>query len=294
MLARLTASPQGRGALALLLATAIWGTTFATMKLLAGQFTAMQIIALRFAIAVAVLLPLLPGTRRDEWRWGLALGALLFLAFALQIEGLMRTSSNRNAFITALNVLVVPLIGLALGQRPGLMLWLACGLAAVGARLLFESGGDWSGGDTLTLVSALFYAVYIHGLSAVQRRVLLRPLHLAGVQGIAMLAGAIAAAQFTGQPLAWGAVRDLALPGWLALIHLGLAASIACVALQAWGQRHVGPTPSAVIYGLEPVFAALTALALLGERLAAAGVAGGALMVAAVMLSQAGGTARKR
>lgn len=279
-----------RGVLALLAVTAIWGTTFPTMKLLGAEFSAMQIIALRFGIAVAVLLPLLPGTRRAEWRWGLALGVLLFFAFALQIEGLMRTSSNRNAFITGLNVLLVPVIGLALGQRAGPRLWLACLLALLGTRLLFWEGGGWSLGDTLTLASTLFYAAYIHVLGAAQRQggAPLRALHLAAVQGVAMLAGALAAAQFGSEPIDLADLRAAPAATWLALLHLGLAASIGSVALQAWGQRHVPPTPSAIIFGLEPVFAALTALALLGERLAAAGIGGGALIVAAVVLSQLG------
>jgi len=279
---------QSRGVVALLAATAIWGTTFATMKLLAGQFSAMQIIALRFGIAVAVLLPLLPGTRRTEWRWGLALGVLLFMAFGLQIEGLVRTSANRNAFVAALNVLIVPLIGLALGQRPRAMLWLACGLALVGMRLLFDGEGDWNLGDSLTLASAFVYAVYIHLLSAVYHRAELPPraFHLAAVQGVVMLAGAWLWAEVAGPPVEWSVLLELRAPDWFALLYLGILASIVCVALQAWGQRHVPATPSALIYGLEPVFASATALVLLGERLGGMNLLGGALVVASVVLSQ--------
>src|SRR6218665_2913096 len=119
--------PERFGLLALLVVTVVWGTTFPAMKLLSQWLDALQIIWLRFAIALAVLGPLWRGLFRPERGrgcalgllpffavWGCALGLLLFLAFWLQIEGLARTSSNRNAFVTGLNVLVVPLIAMAL------------------------------------------------------------------------------------------------------------------------------------------------------------------------------------
>lgn len=81
------------GLMALLVVTLVWGTTFPAMKLLSAQLDALQIIWGRFAIALLVLAPLWWGMRRSERRWGLLLGALLFLAFWLQIEGLARTSS---------------------------------------------------------------------------------------------------------------------------------------------------------------------------------------------------------
>ncbi|MFX8223178.1 EamA family transporter, partial [Acinetobacter baumannii] len=90
---------------------------------------------------------------------------LLFLAFWLQIEGLARTSSNRNAFVTGLNVLVVPLIAmLALGRRYGWQLWAACAMAFAGMALMFHENEPWNLGDTLTLASTVFYALYILAL----------------------------------------------------------------------------------------------------------------------------------
>src|SRR6218665_3482533 len=116
--------PERFGLLALLVVTVVWGTTFPAMKLLSQWLDALQIIWLRFAIALAVLVPLWRGMLRHERRWGGALGLLLFLAFWLQIGGLARTSSNRNAFVTGLNVLVVPLNAMALwGRRYGWRLW---------------------------------------------------------------------------------------------------------------------------------------------------------------------------
>src|SRR6218665_2464100 len=122
--------PERFGLLALLVVTVVWGTTFPAMKLLSQWLHALQIIWVRFAIALAGLVPLWRGVVCPAGRWGGALGLLLFLAFWLQIEGLARTSSNRNAFVTGLNVLVVPLIAMALwGRRYGWRLWAACAVA---------------------------------------------------------------------------------------------------------------------------------------------------------------------
>ena len=89
------------GLAALLTVTVVWGTTFPAMKQLSTDLSALQIIWLRFGLAALVLLPLWRGIRRSEWRWGLGLGVLNFLAFWLQIEGLALTTSNRNAIRSA-------------------------------------------------------------------------------------------------------------------------------------------------------------------------------------------------
>jgi hypothetical protein len=184
------------GLMALLVVTLVWGTTFPAMKLLSAQLDALQIIWGRFAIALLVLAPLWWGMRRSERRWGLLLGALLFLAFWLQIEGLARTSSNRNAFVTGLNVLVVPIIAMAaLGRRYGWRLWAACALACAGMALMFHENEPWNLGDSLTLASTVFYAIYILTLEESARRTPLQPLRatrMAAAQASVMLAASTA------------------------------------------------------------------------------------------------------
>jgi drug/metabolite transporter (DMT)-like permease len=90
-----------------------------------------------------------------------------------------------------------------------------------------------------------------------------------------------------GEGMAWlGALAHLGGSAWMALLYLGLLASVVVVTLQAWGQQRVDAMRSAIIFGLEPVFAALTAWALLGERLGWAGLSGASLVVAALVFSQ--------
>jgi len=283
--------PERFGLLALLVVTVVWGTTFPAMKLLSVQLDALQIIWLRFAIALVVLGPLWWGMRRNERLWGCALGLLLFLAFWLQIEGLARTSSNRNAFVTGLNVLVVPLIAmLALGRRYGWRLWAACALACAGMALMFHENEPWNLGDTLTLASTVFYAVYILALEECTRRNQAAPLRatrMAAAQAAVMCLAATLLLLTRDSGMSWMRSMDaLDSPAWAALLYLGLLASVVVVTLQAWGQQRVDAMRSAIIFGLEPVFAALTAWFLLGESLGWAGLAGASLVIAALVFSQ--------
>ena len=283
--------PERFGLLALLVVTMVWGTTFPAMKLLSAQLDALQIIWLRFAIALLVLGPLWWGMRRHERLWGCALGLLLFLAFWLQIEGLARTSSNRNAFVTGLNVLVVPIIAmLALGRRYGWRLWAACAMACAGMALMFHENEPWNLGDTLTLASTVFYAIYILALEECARRNLASPLRatrMAAAQASMMCLAATLLLLGRGDGMAWmEKLATLNASAWTALIYLGLLASVVVVTLQAWGQQRVDAMRSAIIFGLEPVFAALTAWGLLGERLGWAGLTGACLVVTALIFSQ--------
>lgn len=279
------------GLLALLLVTLVWGTTFPAMKLLSGQLDALQIIWLRFAIALLVLGPLWWGMQRGERLWGSLLGALLFVAFWLQIEGLGLTSSNRNAFVTGLNVLVVPLLAMAvLGRRYGWRLWAACAMALVGMVVMFHEDAPWNLGDTLTLASTLFYAIYILTLEECARRTRAQPLRatrMAAAQAGVMCAASGALLLLRPGGMDWTAqLVQLGAPAWMALVYLGVLASVLVVTLQAWGQQRVDAMRSAIVFGLEPVFAALTAWALLGERMGWLAIGGAALVVAALVFSQ--------
>ncbi|KAB7619463.1 DMT family transporter [Verminephrobacter eiseniae] len=283
--------PERFGLLALLVVTVIWGTTFPAMKLLSQWLDALQIIWLRFAIALAVLAPLWRGMLRHERRWGCALGLLLFLAFWLQIEGLARTSSNRNAFVTGLNVLVVPLIAMALwGRRYGWRLWAACAVACAGMALMFHENEPWNLGDTLTLASTVLYALYILALEECASRNGAQPARasrMAAAQATVIALAATLLLLARGGGMGWlASLARLPPDAWIALSYLGLLASVLVVTLQAWGQQRVDAMRSAIVFGLEPVFAALTAWVLLGEQLGWAGCSGAALIVGALVFSQ--------
>lgn len=280
------------GLLALLTVTVVWGSTFPSMKLLTEHLSALHIIWLRFGMAAVVLLPMWWGIRRAEWRWGMLLGVLNFAAFWLQIEGLALTSSNRNAFITGLNVLIVPVIAwLVLRRQMGWPIWVACGLAVLGMSLMFFEDAPWNWGDTLTLLSAAVYAVYILVMEAAalrNRAAPLRATRMAVALATSMLACTTLALLVQDGGMTGLAEHAQALNAqqWLAMTYLGLVASALVIVLQAWGQQRVDAMRSAIVFGLEPVFAALTAWWLIDERMGMVALAGAALIVAALIFSQ--------
>ena len=280
------------GLAALLAVTVVWGTTFPAMKQLTSDLTALQIIWVRFGLAALVLLPLWRGIRRTELHWGAALGVLNFVAFWLQIEGLHHTSSNRNAFLTGMNVLIVPLIAwLALRRRMGWQVWAACALAVGGMCLMFFEDAPWNWGDTLTLCSAAVYAIYILVMEAAALRNQAHPLRatrMAAALTASMLVCTTVAIAVQPQAAAQFYATALQLPSaaWWSLLYLGLIASALVVVLQAWGQKHVDAMRSAIVFGLEPVCAALTAWWLIDERMGPIAMGGAAVIVGALIFSQ--------
>lgn len=284
------------GLAALLLVTVVWGTTFPAMKAMTGDLRAAEIIALRFAVATVVLWPFLRGLRRTELRWGAWMGLLMFVATALQVSGLALTSSNRNAFITGLNVVLVPILASALGQRLGWPVLAGAVLSVLGMSAMFYEAAPWGLGDTLTLCSAFCYAIYVLAFEQCSRATAsaglpCRPERLAAVQSLLVLGlGAAAIVLRSADGLASLPQRAQA-HGW-PLLYLGLVASAGMVWLQAWGQARVRAVEAALMFSLEPVFAAITAVFYIHEVLSGRAAMGAAIIVLGVMASQWPGRTR--
>lgn len=274
------------GLAALLLVTLVWGTTFPAQKALSTDLTALEIILLRFVVSSLVMLPLLRGLSRPELRWGAAVGSVLFCAFYLQVAGLALTSSNRNAFVTGLNVLFVPMLAYLLGQRMARRVLLGAALAVLGLGGLFYEQAPWSWGDTLTLVSAFVYAIFVLLFEfSAKAKTRPRPERLAAVQSLTMLVLSALVLAFVG-PKSWDALWLRAQPHMATLLYLGVVAGAVIFWLQAWGQHRVRAVEAAIIYGLEPVFAAVAAVWWIDETLQGRALIGGLLIVVGVVISQ--------
>ncbi|MYM23662.1 EamA family transporter [Duganella sp. FT135W] len=286
-----------RGVAALLLVTLVWGTTFPAMKDMTGYLSASWIVLCRFALASALLLPFLWRVRWRDLRWGILAGVVLFLCYVFQIEGLALTSSNRNAFITGLNVLVPPLIGVALGAKLERRILAALLLSLAGLfALCWEGSFNWGRGDTLALLCALFFGIYVKLMETTTRKVE----KLMALTASQILTVAVCAALWlliTEVPLGW-AERAQDLPDYIAyvskglqmysvnLIYLGVIATAAIISLQTWGQSHSSANEAAVIYAFEPGCAAIFAYFWLGETLAWNGLLGAALLISGMIVSQ--------
>ena len=271
--------------LLLLLVTVVWGLTFPVLKVATGQLSGVEITALRFLIAAACMGPFLRGIPALTWRDGLLLGVLALTSMVAQAYGLQFISANRSAFLTSLNVLMVPLIGLALGTRPAWVVFFAAALACVGVGLMsFDvQGALWA--DLATLAAALAYALYTILMSARAKAHAPAQLATAQIACMALLGACWMLADS-------GAQRLLVLPGlvnaevWWGLLYLGAVASAATFFLQALAQSHVSAEQAAIIYAMEPVFAAAFGWWYINEQMTPLALLGGALVIAAVIVSQ--------
>ncbi|WP_293909352.1 DMT family transporter [Deinococcus sp.] len=275
----------------LILVTCIWGSTFAVVKTLGESLAPQSLIAWRFLIGTVALLPLLAWRRptrsassrppRSLLRDSLTMGGWLIVGYGTQTIALQTTSANRAAFITALSVVLVPLWQTLVARRAlGGFLWAAVALAVAGLALLSWEGGPLVIGDAWALGCAVSYAGFILALDRTTRWHAALPFTLLQLLSVAALAWLWA--------LLSGASLRPPASTWSGLIYLGLAATALTTLMQTLGQRWVSAAQASIIYALEPVSATLFSFLLIGEQVGLRGLIGGALVVAATVLSQKG------
>ncbi len=277
------------GSLLLLLVTVIWGSTFAVVKGATDALHPAVLIGWRFTLGTLALLPLLALPRREAPDAGvprrslavdgLTLGVWLILGYGTQTLALAQTTANRAAFFTALSVVLVPLWqAVAARKRLGAVLWVAVVLAVAGLALFSWEGGALNAGDLWALACAVSYAGFVLTLERTARAHAALPYTIAQTAVVALLAWAwalVAGAHLAPPRVVWGP-----------LLYLGVAATSVTTLLQTVGQRRVPAAEAAVIYALEPVFAAVFSYVLLREQVGWRGLVGGALVVGATVLSQ--------
>ena len=268
------------GVLTLVGITVVWGTTFVVVKGSLETIPVPLLLALRFSLAAACF----AFVRFDRRALvpALWLGLLAFAGFATQTLGLSITTASRSAFITGFAVVLTPLVAaIWFRQRVAPRVYLASVVALAGLALLTLRGGGEgiNSGDLWTLLTALAYALYIVYLGQVAGRADIAA--LAGMQHLPMAA------------LAWlwaapqlGALAHVPLTTYLAIAYLALVATALVAWLQTAAQRVVPAPLAAIIFVLEPVFAALFAWWVVGEVLGPGGWAGGALVIVAMLVAE--------
>jgi drug/metabolite transporter (DMT)-like permease len=277
-----------RYVLTLLFVTLVWGATFPMMKLATASLSGVEISALRFIVAAVCMAPFALRASKAAWRDGLVLGAVALVSYVTQAWGLQYISSNRSAFITTLNVLMVPLLGfLFFGSRPTKVLLVAAVLACAGIGLMSWDGGAHLWADLATVVCALAYALYVILLSQRTSRHCAREFAATQIVWMAILGNLLLlAGQWGTDQLQTLTDRALSGPMVFSLLYLGIIATAGMLFLQALAQRHVAADKAAVIYAMEPVFAALIGWLWLSEVLSISAAIGGAMVVGAVLLSE--------
>ncbi|WP_215847147.1 DMT family transporter [Candidatus Pantoea bituminis] len=274
-----------RQELVLIFITMIWGGTFLVVHRAVQYSGPFFFVGLRFATA-ALLLALffrryLAAITWMEIKAGTLIGLSIAGGYGLQTYGMQTISSSQSAFLTALYVPVVPLLQWVFLRRPpSVMAWLGISLA-FGGLLLVAGPQDGrinlNQGEIATLISTLAIAAEIILISRFAGQVDVRRVTLI------QLAVASVCAFFLMIP------NGESLPAFsptLLLSALGLGAASALIQVTMnWAQRSVSPTRATVIYAGEPVWAGVVGR-IAGERLPAAALFGGALIVCGVIVSE--------
>lgn len=276
---------RARAEAALLGLTLIWGGTFAISKLGLREISPLFMLAVRFTAASLLLLLLFRRTLfpldAAQVRKGCVLGLFLFLGFAAQTVGLTMTTASKSAFITGLMVVFVPLLQVAVERKPP-RLGNLLGVAVVCAGLWLLTAPDIAGintGDLLTLLCAALFGMYIVYLDMVADAMSTAQLTFLQLAATAVLAGA--------GTMLFEEVRWTASGGSLAtLAYLVVFATVIAMYVQTRYQKDTTPTRAAVIFTLEPVFASALAWLVLGEQFGPRALAGAALILGGVLLSE--------
>jgi drug/metabolite transporter (DMT)-like permease len=272
--------------LALITITFVWGSTFTIVKQSLALVSPILFVAMRFWIATALTLAFMPGQMQKvsvkSLGRGLVLSGVLSGGFIFQTLGLRSTSPSNSAFITSLSVLLVPLLGFLLfRQRPTLQTILGVILATSGLFLLLVNLGDLKiqSGDVLTLICAILFGLQILLLSRFVTKTDYRQLQLLQMVGAAVFCTILVP------------VLESPFVFWdsnlvLYLLITGVLATAIAFYVQARAQRLTTPNRVALIFSLEPFFAALFAYWILDQMLTAREWLGGILVLTGILVSE--------
>ena len=285
MVEELRRRPKLVAVLLLLLASAIWGSTFVVVKQAITHASVLDFLAWRFVLAGLLLAAARPRALmrlgRRGWRNGVLLGLALAAGYMTQTYGLKYTPAAVSGFLIGLQVVFTPVMGWALlRSRPSGRTWAAVLVATAGLVVLTFRGAPFGIGEALTVVSAALFALQIVGLewwATVKDAYGLATVQLLTIGAVALVAAAPSGLQVPSTPDLWGAV-----------VLTAVAATAFAFVVQTWAQSHLSATSAAVVFTTEPVFAALFAWAS-GEHLGWAVVAGGGLVVLAMLVMGAKG-----
>jgi len=290
------ATPRWKADLALAGCSLVWGATFVVVQNALRDASVLVFLLGRFVLATAALAWIyrrdLADLNQGPWRAGTLIGLLMFAGYALQTAGLRWTTPSKAAFITGSSVVLVPVFEALIGrQRPGYWLWLGA-LTALGGLYLLTlfgtSGGRLNRGDALVMGCAVMFALHILAVGHYSPSYPSNLLTFTQVSVTALFSAlAVPLAGATGWERPY-LVWSPRLVG--AVILTAVGATAVAFSLQVWAQRFTTASHVAILFSLEPVFAALTSLWLGAERLNLRVLAGGGLVLCGVLLAELKGS----
>ena len=283
------------GSISLLLATVIWGSAFVAQSVgmdHVGPYTFQAIRCAMAAIGLVPVIAIFDAGKNDGknfisrfadkklWTAGVLAGIPLCFAANLQQIGILYTDAGKSAFLTAMYIIFVPLIGIFLKRRPSPMIPVCVLLAAIGLYFLRCAGvSGINVGDICLLLCALAFAVQITVIDRFAQ--LVDPLRLNCIQAGVCAAGSALVMLFTEAPTLCGIAGS-----WWPMCYAGFLSMGVAYSLQIIGQKHLDPAPASLIMSLESVFAALSGWLFLQETMTFEESIGCILVFLAVILSQ--------
>ena len=278
--------------LILLLTAIIWGLAFVAQKAGMEFIGPFAFNGIRFTLGAASLLPLLlfqkyfTNNSKQEidgsstLKGGIIMGIVLFIASSLQQVGIIESTAGNAGFITSLYIIFVPFIGIFIKHKINKEVWLGAVLAVIGLYFLSVNNQlQMAAGDSLVLLSAVFWAIHIVliGHYAPKVNILLLSIIQFTVSAILNLIVA-----FIFEETEWQMVSDALYP----ILYGGIMSIGVAYTLQMVGQKNVAPSKAAIILSFESVFALLGSWLILNEIIDFRKGMGAAIMLFGLIISQ--------
>lgn len=269
--------------IALFLTAIFWGLGFVYMDIALDSLSTFSILSVRFIGSAGIIFlvghkKILKASKQDLYH-GAILGIFLFLAFAFQTYGLVFTTAARNAFLTAANVVMVPLILYAVYKQK------INTNIKIGSLLMFLGIGFVSGlgaagfniGDVLTLICALFFALHIIFISK-----FLNGRNLYTIVCMQMLvAGLISLAAGLGtSTLSFSSIGDIK----FAMFYVVVFSTCLTFFMQNYGLSKVDSSKGAIILSTEALFGTIGSILILHESIGVMTLIGFALMFTGILV----------
>ena len=281
-----------KGPICLTLCAIFWGMAFSAQSSAMDHVEPYTFVFLRSAITCLALLISMPllnrlnpannaptASNRRHLAVGALCGAFLVLATILQQVGLVTTTTAKSGFITALYIIIVPILGIFLGRKPRAAIWLGVLVSLIGLYFLCWQGTlNVNVGGLFTFGSAVVFAVHIQLIDRLGGN--LNSIKLSAIQfGAAAVIACAVMLLFETPNL------DGILACWTDILYVAIFSGALGYTLQIVGQKSTDPTLASLIMCLESVFAALGGWLVLGEALSGREIFGCALMLSASVIA---------
>ncbi len=268
----------------------VWGSAFVTQRLGGEHLGAFTYNGMRFLLGCITLIPIIlvfenksvdPKNKKITLIGGVCGGLALFFASALQQSAIVMTqNAGKAGFLTAMYMVIVPVLGIFIGKRNGIFTWIGVAVAVVGMYLLsFEGNTPFGLGDLLLICCAFLFAVQILIIDKVSEYI--SPLRFSFVQlATTGILASVCACFF--ESFTYSDFQNALLP----LLYSGIMSCGIGYTFQILGQKNTNETYASIVMSTESVFAVIAGAVFLGEQMNLNGYIGCVLIFLGIVLTQ--------